>query len=165
MIAQARENGDFLGELLQHYRSFLLLVAQRSLHPKAAVRYDPSDVVQQTFEEASKGFASFGGSTEEEFSAWIQRIHAHNLCDAARMHLDSEKRSVKRERQLYASDRSPVILWREPAGEQSTPSRRAIRGEQALRLARILQSLPEAQRDAVRLRHLEGLSIGQGIPG
>ena len=31
-----------------------------------------------------------------------------------------------------------------------------IRGEQALRLAEILQTLPDAQRDAVRLRHMEG---------
>ena len=36
---------------------------------------------------------------------------------------------------------------------------RYIRGEKALQLAELLQELPAAQRDALRLRYIEGCSI------
>jgi RNA polymerase sigma-70 factor (ECF subfamily) len=36
-----------------------------------------------------------------------------------------------------------------------------MRGEMAIRLAAEIESLPDDQRDAVRLRHLEGWSIGE----
>jgi RNA polymerase sigma-70 factor (ECF subfamily) len=60
------------------------------------------------------------------------------------------------ERPIDDPDGSASFCWREPAGSQTTPSQRLIKGEKALRLAAMLESLPEAQREAVRLRHLEG---------
>ena len=45
------------------------------------------------------------------------------------------------------------------AAAQSTPSQQVIKAERALRLAEILLSLPEAQRRAICLRHMEGLKL------
>jgi RNA polymerase sigma-70 factor (ECF subfamily) len=47
------------------------------------------------------------------------------------------------------------------AADQSSPSHRAIRAEAAIKLARALRQLPEDQREAVRLRHLEGWSLSE----
>ena len=44
---------------------------------------------------------------------------------------------------------------------QSSPSQRAMQDERAVELARVLEKLPENQREAVRLRHLEGWSLAQ----
>jgi RNA polymerase sigma-70 factor (ECF subfamily) len=41
----------------------------------------------------------------------------------------------------------------------STPSQRAIRGEEEQLLMKALSVLPDDQREAVRLRHLEGLAL------
>jgi RNA polymerase sigma factor (sigma-70 family) len=41
----------------------------------------------------------------------------------------------------------------------STPSQRAMRAEDLERLTRALATLPEDQREAVRLRHLEGWAL------
>jgi RNA polymerase sigma-70 factor (ECF subfamily) len=41
----------------------------------------------------------------------------------------------------------------------SSPSQKAIRGEEAQQLAQALAVLPDDQRDAVRLRHLEGWAL------
>ena len=54
---------------------------------------------------------------------------------------------------------SASFAWREVAADQETPSDRIIAGEKALRLAEILLSLSDRQREAIRLRHLEGLAV------
>jgi RNA polymerase sigma-70 factor (ECF subfamily) len=43
--------------------------------------------------------------------------------------------------------------------DQSSPSQQAQRNEEAVRLARALAKLPEAQREAVVLRHFEERSL------
>jgi RNA polymerase sigma-70 factor (ECF subfamily) len=159
LIAQSREDADQLGELLERYRAFLLVVGQRQIEPRLAVRSDPSDVVQQTFAEAIEAFRRFKGTTEPEFTAWLCRIHDRNLADLGRRHAVAERRDVRREQSLYASEGSAAVMWNEPAADQSTPSQRVFRGERALQLAGLLQNLPDAQREAVRMRHLEGWPI------
>jgi RNA polymerase sigma-70 factor (ECF subfamily) len=161
LIAQARTSREHLGTLFERYRPYLLLEAQRRIGPQLAVREDASDVVQKTEVEALQAFATFGGTTEPEFSAWIRQIHDRNLNEAVGKHVHTEKRSILKERRLPEPTDSASVFWHEPAAQQSTPSQRLIKGERALRLAAILQTLPAGQREAVRLRHLEGWPVAE----
>lgn len=158
LLDQARRERTELGTLLEHYRSFLQIVAEAEIGPRLRAKCDPEDVVQQTLAEAAAKFAQFSGTTESEFSAWLQQMHRHNLNDVLRKLL-AQKRAAHREQPIYEVDGSASFCWNEPAAEQTTPSQRLIRGEKALRLAHLLQELPAAQRDAVRMRHLEGRSV------
>jgi RNA polymerase sigma-70 factor (ECF subfamily) len=45
------------------------------------------------------------------------------------------------------------------AAEQSSPSQKAERNEEAVRLAQALATLPEMQREVVVLRHCQGWSL------
>jgi RNA polymerase sigma-70 factor, ECF subfamily len=157
-IRLARRDRSALGHLLEHYRGFLKIVAERTLDSRLAARCDASDVVQQTLARAFESFDRFRGATEPELSAWIKRIHERQLADVARRN-KARKRSVSHE--IQAGDGSASFCWWEPTAKQSTPSQQLIRGEKALRLAALLADLPKAQRDAVCLRHLEGWSIEQ----
>jgi len=159
LLEQAKDNPEKLGRLLERYRAFLLTYAHRSLGRALSTRIDPTDIVQETLMQAAKAFGGFTGSAEAEFSVWLGRIHERTLADVFRTHLLSKKRDARQEQRLYDADGSVSFCWREPAADQTTPSVRVIRGEKALRLAEVLQQLPEAQRDAVRLRYLEGHAI------
>jgi RNA polymerase sigma factor (sigma-70 family) len=49
----------------------------------------------------------------------------------------------------------------DPAAGHTSPSQRAIRAEELLRLAGALAALPEPQRRAVELHYLQGLPLAQ----
>lgn len=158
LIRQARHDAQRLGELLECYRPFLLIVAESEMGPRLRAKCDPEDVVQQTLGDAAVAFRRFSGTTEAEFSTWLRRMHENNLNDALRRLL-AQKRNVRREQALFQAEGSVSLSWNEPVAEQTTPSQRLIRGEKALRLARLLQDLKPEWRDAIRMRHLEGRTV------
>jgi len=130
MIVAARESSEKLGELLERCQPFLTLNARYGLPEEMARCLGASDLVQETMMDAVRGFGKFKGRTEPEFSKWIKVIQAHNLLDLVRKH----RRQVARERPLWEAEASASLSWREPVAEQSSPSQRVIRGENALRL-------------------------------
>ncbi len=158
LIEQAKQDGRRLGELLQFYRPFLLIVAESEIGPRVRAKCDPEDVVQQTLGDATVAITQFEGTTEAEFSAWLRRMHENNLNDALRK-LIAQKRDVRHEQPLFQSQGSVSFCWNEPAAEQTSPSQQLIGGENALRLARLLQELKPEWRDAIRMRHLESRPV------
>jgi len=160
LIAQGRKDPATLGQLLERYRAILHLAAEAQIGRRLKVRCDASDLVQNTLFDAQKGFPTFAGSTEPEFSAWIKQIHRRNLADAIKEHVRAAARTVRREERLLDPSNDSFII---PIGGlvagQSTPSQHMIKAERALRLAEILLTLPETQRRAIFLRHIEGLKL------
>lgn len=155
LLRRAKDGDEqALGIVLEQHRAYLRLLALRELEGQLAARLDPSDVIQQTFLSAVRNFGTFLGEQPAEFLAWLARIHERNLQDAVREHVASQKRGVGREEAL--GDGHVVIDSR-----VSSPSARIMQGEQALRLAQALEKLPADQREAVRLRHLEGKSLAE----
>jgi RNA polymerase sigma-70 factor, ECF subfamily len=143
-----------LGESLERQRERLRAWAERKLGRGLAQRVDASDVLQLTFLEAHRDFGAFRGSTEAQLVAWLRQILEHNAAAAVRDHAVLVKRAVGREEPMAGAPESAL------AARQSSPSRRAARVEEAMILARALDALPPDQREAVRLRHLEGRSLG-----
>lgn len=152
-LRQARGgDSDALGKLLNEFRPYLKLVAQRAMDGRLAGRIDSSDVVQQTYLSAIRKFDEFTGEDADALAGWLLLIHERNLIDTARKHLEAEKRSVGREE---------TQIETEPLAEMelTSPSQRLMRGERAVRLAAALACLPDEQAEAVRLRHLDGQSL------
>ena len=158
LLAQARQGDQAaLGQLLEEHRAYLKVLAERHLDRRLEVRIDASDLIQQTCLSAFASFAQFAGQSEREFAAWIQTVHEHTILNAVRDHVAAKKRSVKREEPAAPGER----LATEYAARGSSPSRRMMLGESAVRLAAALQTLPDDQREAVRLRYLEEWSLEQ----
>ena len=144
---------------LDHFRSYLLLLARIRLDRKLQGKLDASDIVQQTMMEAHQAVASFRGEDVAAQAAWLRQILARNVANAVR-DLTREKRDVNRERAIYAGiDESAARLEGWLAGDQSSPSQQAQRNERALLLAEAIANLHEQQRDAVIARHFHGDSL------
>jgi RNA polymerase sigma-70 factor (ECF subfamily) len=144
---------------LDGFRDYLLLLARARLDPRLLGRLDASDVVQQTLLEAHRDAAQFRGSSDAERAGWLRQMLARNLANAARDHT-RDRRDVNRERSLQASlDESSARLEMFLAADQSSPSQHLDRDEQLRRLAAALAALPDGQREAVELRHLQGWSL------
>jgi RNA polymerase sigma-70 factor (ECF subfamily) len=141
---------------VEDFRDYLRLLARLQLDPRLQGKVDPSDVVQQTLVKAHQNRDQFRGRTEAEQAGWLRRILANTLIDAVRKF----QRELHLERSLeQAVDASSARLDAWLAVEQSSPSERASRQEQLLRLARALAQLPEDQRTVVELHHLRDAPV------
>jgi RNA polymerase sigma-70 factor (ECF subfamily) len=148
---------EALGQALEAYRRYLLLVAQRNLDPQLQAKGGASDLVQETFLEAQHDFGQFHGTTEEELLAWLRRLLLNNLSNFARRYRDTDKRAVARELAL-PSDGSTAGTGG-VAGPDPTPSAMAMEREQAQALQRALTRLPAEYRRVIELRYQEGKSF------
>jgi RNA polymerase sigma-70 factor (ECF subfamily) len=154
-----RGDREALGQLLELQRANLHGLAERQLDRRIAARAAASDIVQQTFLEACRSFPQFAGRDTRELVAWLRRILDHKIAGAIRDHAQLQKRSVGRERSIDDSHGGGPSLKQDLDAHVSSPSQKAIRGEDAERLAQALAVLPDDQREAVRLRHLEGWAL------
>lgn len=147
------------GPDLERFRHYLLLLARTHLGDRLRAKVDPSDLVQQTLLEAHRKQAQFRGRGEAELAGWLRQMLACCLADTLRA-FGRVKRDAARERSLEAAlAESSARLGAWLAAEQSSPSQQAVREEELLRLAAALAQLPDDQRRAVELKHLQSCSV------
>jgi RNA polymerase sigma-70 factor (ECF subfamily) len=149
-----------LGQLLERYGNYLLLLARMQIGRRLQGKVDAADLVQETFLAAHRDFAQFRGTAESELVSWLRRILAANLVDLVRRYCGAQRRDVRLERQLADElDESSRAMDRLPAAPDTSPSQRAARREQAVLLADALERLPADYGEVIVLHHLQGLSF------
>ena len=148
-------------DALERHRAYLHLLARLQLDANLQAKLDASDMVQQTLVQAVQAMGDYRGTTEAELQAWLRRILA-NLLSNARRDFGRDKRDVARERSIEAAlDQSSARMESWLAADQSSPSQQVQRGEQLLRLAEGIGSLPPAQAEALTLFHLRDCPLDE----
>jgi RNA polymerase sigma-70 factor (ECF subfamily) len=160
-LAQAGD-GPARGELLEHYRNYLTLLARVQIGRRLQGKVDACDLVQETFLKAHQHFAQLRGSTEAELLAWLRQILLTQLVNLVRHYHGCQGRDIRLERDLAAElEQSSRDLDVALFAKQSSPSQQAARRERAVLLADALAELPEAYREVIVLRHLQGLPFAE----
>lgn len=142
----------------ESYRDYLHLLGLAQLDKDLIDKVDLSGIIQTTMLEAFQHTAGVPGD-EQEQRIWLRRLFLNNLLDSLRK-LRTQKRDIGSEVPLDRSignSASRLQAWL--ASEESTPSVKAMRSEQADLLLQAVSELPAAQRQAIQLHHLQSLSL------
>ena len=148
-------------ENLQQYEQYLTTLARAQLSPRYRAKVGASDIVQQSMMQAYQAIDDFRGESEGELRAWLRKILARNLIHLDR-DLHRDKRDIDRERSMEDRlGKSSFRLEGFLAGDGPTPSQNVAAGERVIQLTKALETLPEGQREAVRLHYLEGMKLSE----
>jgi RNA polymerase sigma-70 factor (ECF subfamily) len=126
-------------------------------------KLDASDVVQEALLQAHVALPQFQGLSEREFTAWLREILENKLLDK-RKYYERDKRDVKREIAFCESLRESSVHFANRfenmiVADQTSPSQHVMLDERTRLLSDALAELPEDQRTALELHHLDDLSL------
>jgi RNA polymerase sigma-70 factor (ECF subfamily) len=157
MLNAARAgSAEALGALLEQFRPYLLLIASDELDSDLRAKGGASDLVQESFVDAQRGFDNFHGVSANELLAWLRQILLHNVADFTRRYRVAAARRVDQEQALDGPHDSP---GKHVVADEPSPSELASAGERAQLLFAAIQRLPDDQRQAVLLRYQGHLSF------
>ena len=148
---------DFDKQLDRH-RAYLEMWAKMNFDRRFERRFDASDIVQETLKEAHLQRDKFRGDNSAQLAGWLRQILNNNMIDAARRE-GRGKRDMNLERSVEAMNRSSLRMEAVLKGDQTSPSECVMRHEQLVTMARALEKIPSDQAEAVRMKHLQGLSL------
>ncbi|HXB65689.1 MAG TPA: sigma-70 family RNA polymerase sigma factor [Solirubrobacteraceae bacterium] len=137
---------DYVRLYRRHAQTLLLYFQRRVYEPELA-----RDLLAETFEAAIAGGPGFRGGTEEELSGWLWSIARNTLADQRRREQGERGRGRRLARVRVALSDREIERVEELAGIAEL--REAV--------AQHLSSLPEEQREAVRMRVLEDLPYNE----
>jgi RNA polymerase sigma-70 factor (ECF subfamily) len=141
------------------FREYLRQLAEAQLNQNYGRRVDASDIVQTTLLDAHRHREQLRGDDSAEIAGWLRSILANNITDAVR-EATRERRDVRREQPLErVTSGRPARTPHGLASEQSSPSQNLVRDEMCAQLAAAIAQLPDDQRDALVLHHLQGLAL------
>ena len=89
------------GALLAQSRDRLRRMVALRLDRRLQGRVDPSDIIQETYIDASARLADYARQPDMPFFLWLRFLTGQRLLRANRQHLGAEIRDVAREVSLY----------------------------------------------------------------
>jgi RNA polymerase sigma-70 factor (ECF subfamily) len=155
-LAERVRNGDAaaLAEFLDARRPALLAVIDRKLGPALRGKVEAQDVFQEL---AVKALRELPRARPDDPFGWLCHLAEQCVIDGHR-HFAAGKRAAGREvpGNVRAGEGSQDLIALLRAS-MTSPSQAAVRDEREGRLRAAVASLPEEQREALRLRYGEGL--------
>jgi len=146
---------------LENHRRYLRFVARQLLDGRLRGKLDESDIVQETMITAIAKHSQFRGDTEPELLGWLRTILRNNVAAAARRFARACRNPQLEVALQHDLNQSSVRLESILVGDITSPSQNAGRKEEIARFIQVMCSLPDEQRRAIELHHLDGLSLAE----
>lgn len=156
-IVSRLRSGDenALVEFLQANHEALLAFIRSRIGTQLQKKVEPEDVLQEASMEAVRVLQQTDLSNWDPLH-WLFQICERKIIDAHRRYFASQKRDASREAALPGgSDAAGIADLL--AASMTTPSAAFSRDQRQLRMLAALDTLPETEREALRLRYLVGL--------
>lgn len=165
-VVEKAVSGDRVAMTLLLHRSRRRLAESIAFRIPSDLRgeMDSEDIVQDAQISACRRIQELRIHTVPGFNRWLSAIALHRLRDQIRKKRAAKRGGAHREttgRQQRSPDDSLVDLMDLVAGPGRTPSRCVARGEAVNAMQLMLGAIPEHYRQAIKLVHLEGLSIAE----
>lgn len=146
-----------LSEYLAVHRRQLLTFIERQLGAALRRKVEPDDIFQEVSVEAIRSLGEADFEHRDPFS-WLCQISERRIIDAHRHYFGAQKRDAGREVPLGSSgDSQQAAIIDLLVASMTTATQALSRKGHEMRLLEALATLPEDQREALRLRYLEGL--------
>jgi RNA polymerase sigma-70 factor (ECF subfamily) len=148
-----------LAQYLVEIRRPLLAFIERQLGAGLRRKIEVDDVFQEVSVEAVRALGEADFANREPFS-WLCQIAERRIVDAHRHYFGAQKRDAKREVALGSpgGDSQHAAVIDLLVASLTSPTQALSRKGREARLYEALGSLPPDQREALRLRYVEGLS-------
>jgi RNA polymerase sigma-70 factor, ECF subfamily len=143
-------------------RGTLLAYIERRLGAGLRRKIEPEDVFQEVSAEAVRSLPAIALGDRDPFS-WLCQLAERRIVDAHRRFFGAAKRAAGREVSInhQAPDESRAHMIDLLVASMTTASQVFSRNIRQGRLEEALASLPDDQREALRLRYVEGMPSKQ----
>jgi RNA polymerase sigma-70 factor (ECF subfamily) len=145
-----------LAALFDRHRERVRQAVALRLDRRLAARVGISDVVQDTYLEATRRFPGYLRQPALPFGLWLLWLARERVLALHRRHLYADKRAVGREALPLPTDSSAQLV-RGLLGREPSPSQAVLAAEVAEKLRQALDRLEEEERDLILWRHFEQL--------
>ena len=156
LLERIREGHPEFDHLFERHRALLRRVIELRLDNRMRARLDASDIIQETHIEAFRRLPDYLERRPMPFGLWLRRTACERLIMHRRQHIQSAKRSVRRE--LPLPDHSSALLARKLIAPGASPSQEFNEKERCAEVRQAVARLPETDREVLLMRHFEGLS-------
>ena len=159
LVARVRAgDATALADFLQTKRVPLLAYIERQLGAALRRKLEPEDIFQEASAEAVRSLPMVDLSQRDPFG-WLCQIAERRIIDAHRKFFAAQKRDAGREVPLGSpgGDTQHAALVDLLVASMTTPTQAVSRNQKEVLLFQALATLPADQREALRLRYLEGL--------
>jgi RNA polymerase sigma-70 factor, ECF subfamily len=166
-LIQRVRSGDAqaLAEFLGARQPQLMAFIDRRLGAGLRRKIEPDDLYQEVSAEAVRSLGEVDLSERDPFS-WLCQVAERRIIDAHRRFFGSQKRDAGREVSLNAAGGGSTSTTRPGlinmlVASMTSASQAFSRDQKQMRMLTALEQLPEENREALRLRYLEGMPSKQ----
>jgi RNA polymerase sigma-70 factor (ECF subfamily) len=165
MFAAARNYPAALRKALVEHRARLQRMVTLRMDRRLKARVDPSEVLQDAYQEASRRIADYLREPEPmPLYLWLRLLAAQALQVLHRKHLGVSAGDAGREISIQGGrmpQATSAALAAQLLGHDSRAFDAAIRADRLLRLEQALNHMDPIDREVLALRHFEQLSISE----
>lgn len=149
----------WLAELWQEHKERLLKLLTLRVPPVLLRRMSPEDLLQETYLACGARLGFLMAEPEVPVYVKLRRIALQTLTDRERYHLGAGKRDAMKENTPDADETDGAMdAWAGFADSISSPRSHIEKLERRALIRRLLQEMPEMDREILQLRHFEEMS-------